>query len=90
MSHIRLFMPNGGNDGVIIAVNEEDYRVEFRGNPYHLWDIGEDTPMFQLHSVLETVNISEFQNDKVETITPWNKEWSTVKHLFDCALVCPV
>lgn len=87
MRYVRLYMPNGGNDGVIIASDSRGYKVEFRGRPYHIWDIGEDTPMFHLHSALKTVNISQFQNDEVETVTPWNAEWDEIKRLFNNALL---
>jgi hypothetical protein len=86
MAHIQLYMPNCGQDGVIIAERNYAERVEFRGRPYHLWDIGEDTPMFHLHCLLKNVNISQLHCGQIETITQWHQEWSAVNNLFQRAI----
>ena len=80
--HIRLYMPNGGEDGVIVATRNDGKRVEFRGTPYSKWAEGEDSPMFSLHSSLKRVNISNLHNDLVETVTPWHPEWETIYQMF--------
>ena len=89
MAHIRLVMPRGGEEGVIVANYYEGhlhYRVEFRGKPYSQWDIGDDTPMIRLHSALETVNISDFQNGYEQTMTHWNKEYPVVLEMIADAI----
>lgn len=86
MSSLKLWMPECGEDGVIIAVRGDGVRVEFRGRPYSLWEIGEDSPMSKLHSLLKTVNISQLHCGEVETMTPWNKEWPEVYRMFTRAL----
>jgi hypothetical protein len=79
--HIKLIMPRGGEDGVIIATlvkGEEERVVEFRGTPYSQWDIDDDSPMIRVHSSLKTANVSDFQNGVQQTITKWNAEWNTI------------
>ena len=93
MAHIRLWMPNGGEDGYIFAhyIAEKEgisWLVRFDGKPYSQWDIGDDTPMIRLHSALETVNISDFQNGVEQSMTSWNKEWNTVKAMIVEAVSC--
>lgn len=86
MSHIRLFMSDCGEAGVIIATREDGVRVEFRGNPYHTWEIDEDTPMFRLHTLLSRINISQLHCGAVETLTTWHPEWREVSEMFNQAL----
>lgn len=78
MPFIRIYMPNGGEDGVIIANFNDDKRIEFRGNPYSQWDESESSPMFKIHSMIKKANISNLHADGVETITPWHSEWLEV------------
>ena len=82
-SFIRLFMPQGGEAGVIIATNSNGERVEFRGSAYSTWTEHEDSAMFRLHSALKRVNISNLHADGIETVTPWHPEWTEVETLFD-------
>ena len=84
--YIRLYMPNGGEDGVIVAIRNDDKRVEFRGNPYSKWVEGENSPMYALHSSLKRANISNLHSDLVETITPWHPEWGAINQMFLDAL----
>lgn len=89
--HIILVMPDSGEDGVIIAtlIHEGITRVvEFRGTPYSLWDIGDDTPMIRLHSSLKRVNISEFQNGVPQTVTSWHPEWLDVLTMVKEGMEC--
>ena len=69
-AYIRLYMPNGGEDGVIIATRNDGKCVEFRGNAYSKWIEGESSPMYVLHSSLKRINISNLHNDLIETVTP--------------------
>jgi len=84
--YIRLHMPRGGEDGVIVATRDDSVRVEFRGRPYSLWDIGEDTPMTHLHSSFLRINISNLHCNETETVTPWHDEWEIVAAMFNTAL----
>jgi hypothetical protein len=88
MSHIRLYMPRGGEDGVIIAWDEHRRCVEFRGPPYSQWhpNTSPDSPFYRLYSSLRTVNISDLHNGELQTITPWNEEYPFVRCLFVIAL----
>ena len=79
-------MPDCGEAGVIIATRDDGMRVEFRGNPYHLWAADEDTPMSRLHSALKRVNISQLHCSQPETVTPWHPEWEQVSSMFLQAL----
>jgi len=79
-------MPNGGEDGVIIANRDDGLRVEFRGRPYSLWNLDEDTPMTRLHSAFRRINVSNLHCDETETVTPWHDEWEVVNAMFDAAL----
>lgn len=86
MSHILLYMPRGGEDGYILTQYTNPYlglvyKVRFDGQPYSQWDIGDDTPMIRLHSALESVNISDFQNGILQSMTFWNEEWDAVRDL---------
>lgn len=79
-------MPSGGEDGVIIAIRDDDVRVEFRGSPYSKWNVNESSPMYQLHSSLRRIDISQLHNGEIEVVTPWHPEWKIVSELFDTAL----
>lgn len=81
-AYIRLYMPNGGEDGVIIATRNDGKCVEFRGNAYSKWIEGESSPMYVLHSSLKRINISNLHNDLIETVTPWHPEWERVYQMF--------
>jgi len=80
--YIELYMPSGGEEGVIVATRDDGVRVEFRGRPYSQWDLGESTPMYRLHSLLRRVNISDLHNGETQVLTPWHTEWDEV-----CAFV---
>jgi len=86
MSHIKLFMLDCGEAGVIVATRDDGMRIEFRGNPYHAWEEDEDTPMSRLHCLLKKINISQLHCNGVETLTPWHSEWSDVLRMFEQAL----
>ena len=79
---IRLYMPNGGESGVIIATSNTGLRVEVRGNPYSVWSEQESSPMSRIHSAIVRANIANLHSGEVETITPWHSEWNVVKALF--------
>ena len=83
---IRIWMPDCGEAGVIIATRDDGARVEFRGEPYSLWKEGDQSPMIALHSLLKTVNISQLHCGEIETLTPWNIEWGAILALFESAL----
>jgi len=83
---LRLFMPNGGEDGVIIAEANDGTRVEFRGNPYSKWAEDECSPMFEIHACLKRVNVSNLHSNMVETVTPWHPEWNFIHKMFLDAL----
>ena len=83
---IRLYMPNGGEDGVIVAIRNDNKCVEFRGNAYSKWGEGENTPMYALHSLIKRANISNLNSDVVETVTPWHAEWAAICQMFLDAL----
>lgn len=86
MAAIALIMPRCGEDGVIIATRSDGVRVEFRGRPYSRWEIGEDTPMYHLHSCLQRVNISDLHCGLEQVVTSWHPEWLTVMRMFNEAL----
>lgn len=79
-------MPECVELGIIVATRDDGVLVEFRGNPYHLWSIDEDTPMSWLHSLLRRINISQLHCGGIETVTPWHPEWSQVREMFAKAL----
>lgn len=82
---IELFMTE--DQSVIVARRKADgFVVEFRGRPYHLWEEGEDTPMYRLHSLLWRINISDLHAGRVEVVTPWHPEWDAVNAMFEAAL----
>ncbi len=83
---ITLHMPQGGEAGVIVAIRSDGVRVEFRGRPYSMWDIGESTPMYQLHAKLKRINISELHNSQPQVVTPWHEEWDDVLAMFNAAI----
>lgn len=82
LSSIRLYMPNGGESGVIVATSNTGMRVEFRGSPYSLWSEQESSPMSRIHSAIVRANIANLHSGEVETITPWHSEWEVVRTLF--------
>jgi hypothetical protein len=89
MAYIDLRMPRGGEDGVIIATRHDGVVVEFRGKPYSQWEIGDESPMIQVHSALQRVNISELHNGETERVTSHNgffPEWEFISSLFEAAL----
>jgi hypothetical protein len=89
MAHIVLRMPRCGEDGVLIATRGDGYVVEFRGKPYSQWEIGDDTPFIQIHSVLERVNISDLHCGLSQTVTSQPgvfPEWEFINTMFDLAL----
>ncbi len=86
MPAIRLWMPDCGEAGVIVATRDDGVRVEFRGRPYSKWQIGENSEMAQLHEILKTVNISQLHCGEIETVTPWNSEWNLLNEMFSAAL----
>lgn len=86
MAHIKLFMLDCGEAGVIVAIRDDGFRVEFRGNPYHAWQEDEDTPLSRLHGLLKRINISQLHCNEVETLTPWHLEWNEVAGMFEQAL----
>lgn len=81
MTYIRLYMPKGGEEGVILATLDDKYVVEFRGHPYSTWDEKEDSPMYAVHSAIKQANISDLHCGRVETITPWHSEWDAIYKL---------
>jgi hypothetical protein len=85
-SSINLYMPRCGEDGVIIAIRQDGKRVEFRGRPYSKWDENEQSPMYDLHSCLKKINISNLHSEAIEVVTPWHPEWETVETMFNAAL----
>ena len=87
MSHIKIFMPNCGEAGVIVATRDDGVSVEFRGRPYHTWDEDEDSAMSRLHSLLKRINISQLHSNEIETLTPWHPEWIEVSTMFEEALL---
>ncbi|MDB6082227.1 MAG: hypothetical protein JWN43_108 [Gammaproteobacteria bacterium] len=86
MPSIHLYMPRCGADGVIVATRDDGVRVEFRGAAYSDWDLGEDSPMYRLHSCLRRINISELHCGNVETVTPWHDEWEEVRGMFEAGM----
>lgn len=83
---IRLYMPNGGEDGVIIAILNDVERVEFRGAPYSQWNKNESSPMYSLHSSIKQVNISNLHCNIIETLTPEHDEWNKIYQMVQNAL----
>lgn len=79
----RIFMPNGGEDGVIVVTRTDGVVVEFRGRPYSMWQIGEDSPMYKLHSSLVQINISQLHCCEIEVVTPWHSEWSIIRDMHE-------
>lgn len=89
MAYIDLRMPRCGEDGVLIATRDDGQTVEFRGKPYSQWEIGDDSPFIQIHSVLERVNISALHCGETERVTSHNgffPEWEFVNSMFEAAL----
>jgi hypothetical protein len=86
MPAIHLYMPRCGADGVIVATRDDGVVVEFRGPAYQDWDLGEDSPMYRLHSCLRRINISELHCSNVETVTPWHDEWEEVRGMFEAGM----
>lgn len=84
--HFRVFMPDGGEKGVIIVTRSDGVVVEFRGKKYSEWQVGEDSQMYRLHSKFSQLNISNLHNSIIETITPWHAEWDQISAMFDDAL----
>lgn len=84
--YIRLHMPNGGEDGVIVATRDDGKRVEFRGRPYSKWEIDENSQMYELHAHLKRIDVSNLHCDQVETVTPWHPEWEAISKMFNNAL----
>lgn len=86
MAHIKLFMPDCGEAGVIVATRDDGVCVEFRGRPYHAWVEGEDTAMSHLHGLLKRINVSRLHSNEIETLTPWHPEWGEVAAMFERAM----
>jgi hypothetical protein len=83
----RIYMPHGGEDGVIIVRSvATGHVVEFRGTPYSKWEEGESSDFYKIHSAIKRVDISRIHSDEVETVTYWHgDEWVFIYQIFIAA-----
>lgn len=87
-SPIDLYMPDGGERGVILAWfagHGEHEWVEFRGRPYSRWAPGEDSPMAALHDSLEGWHATVLHQDVVLTLLDRHPDYRIVRELVDRA-----
>lgn len=85
---IKLYMPEGGEAGVIVAFTEKAV-VEFRGTPYSKWEEGESSDFYKVHSAIKRVDISRIHCGEVEVCTTWHgEEYIFIKKMFEEAQKC--
>jgi hypothetical protein len=69
---VHVFMPNGGEDGVILVWRGKpdtmERWVECRGKPFSQWGVNEDTAMSRVHDVMEGWHTTVLHQDQVLTL----------------------
>ncbi len=85
-SPISLYMPDGGERGVILAWfagHGEHEWVEFRGRPYSAWAPGEGTPMSRLHDAMEGWHATVLHQDAVLTLLERHPDYGRVRGMME-------
>lgn len=74
--HFRLYMPNGGEDGVLIGWRADwpdNHYIEFRGPPYSQWK-GEGSDFERVHDRLAGMRATVLHHNSVVDIIPGMEE----------------
>lgn len=81
---ILLYMPNGGEDGVIQAwyVGRHQW-VEFRGPKYSKWHAGSHSRMQEIHDAMEGWHTTVLHQNEVLMLHPKHPDYAAVKRLVD-------
>jgi hypothetical protein len=79
---ILLYMPHGGEDGVIQVWYPGDPKwIEFRGPPYSQWDPDEASPMQQIHDALEGWHATVLHQDEILLLHDGHPDFERVLRL---------
>jgi hypothetical protein len=87
-----LYMPNGGEDGVLIGWRAdwpEGKWVEFRGPPYSQWK-GEGSDFELVHDALEGRHATVLHTNDVLDVLPTHPRYDLIKHAIDNDAMPPV
>lgn len=87
-SPINLYMPDGGERGVILAWfagHGAHEWVEFRGRPYSKWGPEEGSPMAMIHDCMEGWHTTILHQDEVLTIHEKHPDYPAVRRMVDAA-----
>jgi hypothetical protein len=86
---VHMYMPNGGEDGVILLWKghaQNDPRpvkwVEVRGRPYSEWGVDETTPMSRLHDCMPGWHSCVLHQDAVLTLHNNHQDFEDVMSFF--------
>ncbi len=81
----RLYMPNGGEDGVLIGWRAdwpESKWVEFRGPPYSQWE-GKGSDFELVHDTLEGRHATVLHTNDILDVLPMNPRYDLIKNAID-------
>ena len=88
----RLYMPNGGEDGVLIGWRAdwpESHYVEFRGPPYSQWE-GKGSDFELVHDALEGRHATVLHTNDVLDVLPTHPRYDLIKNAIDNDAIPPV
>lgn len=84
MNSILLYMPNGGESGVILAwYLGDDTWIEFRGPKYSTWHLGSHSRMQDIHDALEGWHATILHQDGVLMLHPKHPDYIRVHRLMN-------
>ncbi len=81
----RLYMPNGGEDGVLVGWRADwpqSHYVEFRGPPYSQWK-GEGSDFELVHDALEGRHSTVLHTDSILDVLPTHPRYDLIKNAID-------
>lgn len=88
----RLYMPNGGEDGVLIGWRAdwpESHYVEFRGPPYSQWK-GEGSDFERVHDALEGRHATVLHTNDILDVLPMHPRYDLIKNAIEKEEMPPV
>ena len=82
----RLYMPNGGEDGVLIGWRAdwpESHHIEFRGPPYTQWTGDQGSDFERLHDALEGRHSTVLHTNDILDVLPTHPRYEVIKNAIE-------